>query len=371
MFRREENKDVFLKRRNPDRPLKNLFVTGGCGFIGSNFIRIFMKRHPTVHVYNFDKMDYCANERSVEEVSLDPKHAPYYHLIKGDICHQDFVRHVFSSCDIDTVVHFAAQSHVDNSFGNSFSFTVNNVFGTHVLLECAREWGKIEKFIHVSTDEVYGEVSQSQQESGMLNPTNPYAATKAAVEHIVKSYHISFDLPVLITRGNNVYGPYQYPEKVIPRFFFLASRGLPLTIQGTGANTRTFIYAEDVARAFVCLVEEGIIGEVYNIGSRDEVSVMDLARRTIAAFHGPDEAAPGAIDKYIRYVEDRKFNDLRYDIESTKLQALGWRQEVTFEEGFQRTLEWYRKALAEGFWPHINEGIADGSNCSAVTMPGV
>jgi UDP-glucose 4,6-dehydratase len=351
MFRRESETDKRVTRRNADRPLKNILVTGGCGFIGSNFINSFMASHPHVHVFNLDKLDYCANESSIEA-----RDAANYTFIRGDIGNTELVMHILHTHDIDTILNFAAQSHVDNSFGNSMTFTKNNVLGTHNLLECARVYNKIEKFIHVSTDEVYGEVEESQQEHGMLNPTNPYAATKAAAEFIVKSYTLSFGLPCIITRGNNVYGRYQYPEKVIARFIMLLTKGEKLTIQGTGRNTRTFIHASDVASAFIRIVDDGIVGEIYNIGSRDEYSVGDIAARTVAAFH------PGAkVEDFLTFVPDRDFNDQRYDIQSDKLKALGWEQKVKFDEGFVDTVQWYRKALAEGFWPHIKMDISSGA----------
>ena len=351
MFRRESEAETRVTRRNADRPLRNMLVTGGCGFIGANFVNQFVRDHPEVHVYNLDKMDYCANERSIEVAD-----AANYHFVRGDIGNTDLVMHLFNTYDIDTVVNFAAQSHVDNSFGNSMTFTKNNVLGTHNLLECARVYNKIEKFIHVSTDEVYGEVEQSQQEHATLNPTNPYAATKAAAEFIVKSYTMSFGLPCIITRGNNVYGPYQYPEKVIPRFAMLLCAGKKMTIQGSGNNTRTFIHASDVASAFATIVEKGILGEIYNIGCRDAHSVREIAERACGLL------APGRpLDEMITYVPDRDFNDQRYDIDSDKLKALGWEQKVDFDEGFKRTIEWYKKALGEGFWPSIKMEISTGA----------
>eukprot|EP00331_Platyophrya_macrostoma_P028283 CAMPEP_0176438290 /NCGR_PEP_ID=MMETSP0127-20121128/19185_1 /TAXON_ID=938130 /ORGANISM="Platyophrya macrostoma, Strain WH" /LENGTH=359 /DNA_ID=CAMNT_0017822191 /DNA_START=40 /DNA_END=1119 /DNA_ORIENTATION=- len=354
MFRREEHKDVLVTRK-ADRPLKNLLVTGGCGFIGSNFVNHFVKAHPDVHLFNIDKMDYCANAKSIEVSD-----APNYHFIKGDIRNADLIMHIFTEHDIDTVLNFAAQSHVDNSFGNSITFTENNVVGTHNLLECSRVYGKIGKFIHVSTDEVYGEVTKSQNEDGVLNPTNPYAATKAAAEFIVKSYHISFGLPCLITRGNNVYGRYQYPEKVIPRFIMLLCEGEKLTIQGTGANTRTFIHATDVARGFETVVLQGIVGDIYNIGSREEHSVMDIAKRVVTSLKPND-----AVDDWVTFVKDRDFNDERYDIDTSKLKALGWREEVGFEEGLKDTIEWYSQvALPNGFWNDIKKTIPDGTSAA-------
>lgn len=353
-FRRECDVDKHVLRRNGnDRPLKNILVTGGCGFIGSNFVNHFVKKHPDVNLYNIDKLDYCANLKSVGEVES----CKNYRFIRGDICNTDLIMHIFKEYDIDTVVNFAAQSHVDNSFGNSMTFTKNNVIGTHNLLECARVFGKIEKFIHVSTDEVYGEVTKAQAEHAMLNPTNPYAATKAAAEFIVKSYLISFGLPCIITRGNNVYGCFQYPEKVIPRFLMLVNSGEKLTIQGTGDNKRTFIHAMDVARGFEAIIMKGVIGEIYNIGSRDEFSVMDVARLVIKQIKGAD----ANVDDHITYVPDRDFNDMRYDIDTTKLMELGWKQEIQFEEGFKQVAAWYLNAFATGFWPEVKKTISTGA----------
>lgn len=352
MFRREDQANVIRTRKSDERPLKNILVTGGCGFIGSNFVNHFCVAHPDVHVFNIDKMDYCANSKSIQVADRTN-----YTFIKGDIRNTDLIMHIFHTHDIDTVLNFAAQSHVDNSFGNSMTFTENNVVGTHNLLECARVYGKIGKFIHVSTDEVYGEVTQSQSENGVMNPTNPYAATKAAAEFIVKSYHISFGLPCIITRGNNVYGRYQYPEKVIPRFIMLLCEGEKLTIQGSGRNTRTFIHAEDVARGFETVVLDGVIGDVYNIGSREEYSVMEIATRLIRRLKPNDQ-----VDDWITYVKDRDFNDERYDIDTTKLKNLGWSEVKSFDDGLEDTIEWYSQvALPNGFWADIKKTIADNT----------
>lgn len=351
MFRRESCSNVCEKRSVSDRPMRRLLVTGGCGFIGSNFINYFCRAHPDVHVYNLDKLDYCANEHSVE---TRVKEGGNYTFIRGNICNTDLVMYIYQTFEIDTVLHFAAQSHVDNSFGNSMTFTQNNVLGTHNLLECARVYAKLGKFVHVSTDEVYGEVDRSMNENGLLNPTNPYAATKAAAEFIVKSYHISFGVPCVITRGNNVYGPYQYPEKVIPRFIMLLSKGEKLTIQGNGSNTRTFIHVFDVARAFEQIVMNGIIGEVYNIGSREEHSVMEIATRIIGVLKPRD-----CVNDWIKFVRDRDFNDQRYDIDTSKLKSLGWKEEMTFNEGLESTIKWYiETALPSMFWSDIKMSIS-------------
>jgi dTDP-glucose 4,6-dehydratase len=356
MFRRECDIKTEVTRRNADRPLKNLLVTGGCGFIGANFINSFAVSHPTVHIYNLDKLDYCANTESVIVQGRDN-----YTFLRGDIGNTDLVMHIMATHDIDTVLNFAAQSHVDNSFGNSMTFTKNNVLGTHNLLECARVWGKIEKFIHVSTDEVYGEVEESQAEHAMLNPTNPYAATKAAAEFIVKSYTMSFGLPCIITRGNNVYGRYQYPEKVIPRFIMLLNQNQKMTIQGSGNNTRTFIHASDVAAGFTTVVDKGIIGEIYNIGCQDEMSILEVAKRLVTIMKPNDK-----LEDWLVSVPDRDFNDLRYDITSAKLEKLGWERKVQFDEGFADTVKWYtEEALPSGFWADIKQHIST----SAIAHP--
>lgn len=349
-FRREEDAEKLVLRKNGDaRPLKNLMVTGGCGFIGANFINHFVPKHTDVNVFNVDKLDYCANVKSVEV-----RDAPNYTFIRGDICNTDLMMHIMTTHDIDTVVNFAACSHVDNSFGNSMTFTRNNVYGTHNLLECARVFGKIEKFIHVSTDEVYGEVTSSQHEDSMLNPTNPYAATKAAAEFIAKSYLLSFGLPVIITRGNNVYGKYQYPEKLIPRFSMLLTLGKKLTIQGSGKNTRTFIHANDVAKGFETVIMKGYIGEIYNIGSRDEHSVLEIASSIV------NQICPGdKVEEHLTTVKDRDFNDTRYDIDCSKLHNLGWKPEIDFKTGFVEVVQWYhREAIPNGFWEDIKMEIS-------------
>ena len=361
MFRKESEVETIKTRLSGDNvPMKNVMVTGGCGFIGSNFINYFVREHPEVSVYNVDKMDYCANANSIEKEVVD---SGRYHFIRGNICTSDHMLYVMRTCHIDTIVHFAAASHVDNSFGNSLSFTTNNIQGTHSLLECARVYGQIEKFIHVSTDEVYGEVTQSQSEGGFLNPTNPYAATKAGAEFLVKSYHISFGLPCIITRGNNVYGKYQYPEKVIPRFAMLKYFGKKLTIQGDGSNTRTFIHAEDVARAFDVIVTKGVIGEVYNIGSTTEVSVQSIAERIIREMHAiknpnADPNAPINMEDHVERIRDRPFNDTRYDIDTSKLIKLGWKEQIPFDEGLRATVRWYvEEALPSKFWSDIRMEI--------------
>jgi UDP-glucose 4,6-dehydratase len=244
--------------------------------------------------------------------------------------------------NIDTIMHFAAQTHVDNSFGNSFQFTENNIMGTHVLLESAKSHG-IKRFIHVSTDEVYGEQQRDQaamSEEQVLEPTNPYAATKASAEFLAKSYHRSFGMPIIITRGNNVYGPHQFPEKLIPKFINQISRGRPVTVHGDGLNMRNFLFVEDVARAFEIVLFKGEVGEIYNIGGTQERTNIEVTRQllSLAGFDTEDKQKA-----MITYVPDRAFNDLRYHINSDRLLAMGWKEQVNWADGLKLTHEWYIK----------------------------
>lgn len=309
---------------------RNILLTGGAGFIGSHVVRLLVKNYPNLMIINLDKLDYCSDLRNLEDI----KNYKNYKFIKGDICNSELISYLIDTENIDTIMHFAAQTHVDNSFGNSFTFTHNNVMGTHVLLEASK--GKIRRFIHVSTDEVYDYFNNEEiarNENDKLGPTNPYAASKAGAEMIVKSYYHSFGLPIIITRGNNVYGPGQYPEKIIPRFINQLARAKKITIHGNGSTLRNFLYVEDVARAFEKILFKGIIGEVYNIGGTNEMSVLDVAHKILNRFE-KDESD-------LLFVPDRPFNDPRYHIDSEKLKSLGWSEQVSWDEGFEETFRWY------------------------------
>jgi dTDP-glucose 4,6-dehydratase len=298
----------------------NILVTGGCGFIGSNFINYMLKKNSDINIYNIDCLNYCANESNVNP-------HPNYKLIKGNITSKDFMLHVLEEYNIDSIIHFAAQSHVDNSFDNSLQYTMDNVYGTHVLLQVAKEYGKIKKFLHFSTDEVYGEVDLEHpgcHEKSLLNPTNPYAATKAAAEFLVRSYYHSFKLPVVIVRCNNVYGPNQYPEKLIPKFIKLLKEGKKLTIHGKGDTRRNFIWAEDVASATELIFQKGELNEVYNIGTTQEYSVLDVATLLVNQL-----TQDKVLENHIEFVEDRPFNDFRYSVDSSLLKELGWEEKYT------------------------------------------
>ena len=291
-----------------------------------------------------DKLDYCATLNNLGAVWEYPN----FRFIKGDIQSPDLVMHVLHSEKIDTVMHFAAQTHVDNSFGNSLAFTLNNTHGTHVLLEACRVYGKVRRFINVSTDEVYGETSlgkdQGLTESSPLEPTNPYSAAKAGAEMIARAYHTSYQLPVIVTRGNNVYGPHQFPEKMIPKFTLRAMRGEDLPVHGDGLAVRSYLYVEDVAEAFLVILARGQIGEIYNIGTKKERSVVDVAT-DICNFFDVDPS------EKVRHVRDRAFNDRRYFICDKKLASLGWTEKTTWEEGLKKTVDWYVKTPV-AYWDH-------------------
>ena len=317
--------------------MKNLLVTGGCGFIGSNFINYFLKNNKDTRIINMDAMYYCADEKNILPEFIKSSN---YKLIRGNICSYDLLNHILEYYDIDSVIHFAAQSHVQDSFNDSFKYTHDNILGTHTLLEACRKYGKINRFIHVSTDEVYGESllnedEEKKNEKSILSPTNPYAATKAGAELIASSYSHSFKMPIIITRGNNVFGPNQYPEKLIPRFIELLKNDKKVTIQGDGSNVRAFLHSDDVARAMEHVLKFGKIGEIYNIGSDEdkEYTVLEIAKILVKLIKDEDD-----YKKYIEYVEDRPFNDKRYYISNEKVKKLGWTIEKDFMEGLKELI---------------------------------
>jgi dTDP-glucose 4,6-dehydratase len=320
-----------------------ILVTGGAGFIGSNFINELFKEYHGVKVINFDALYYCANEtRNILPHIRSNKER--YQFIKGNLQSLELLNYIFQTNNITHVVHFAAQSHVQTSFTDALQYTQDNILGTHNLLEAARlHCPLLQKFIHVSTDEVYGESmlssdEQHKTEQTVLCPTNPYAATKAGAELLAQAYNHSFKMPIIITRGNNVYGPNQYPEKVIPRFIQQLQRGEKVTIQGDGSCVRGFLHSEDTANAFIKVLEKGKIGEIYNIGCDEgmEYSILEVAKILIKKIKGNKIQNEEDYNKWITYIEDRPFNDQRYYISNHKLKELGWTIKIDFLEGIER-----------------------------------
>ena len=307
-----------------------VFVTGGLGFIGSNFIDHVLENRPEITaVLNVDRCDYCARVHNVSRHS-DPRYA----YVQADITNISKMKRLFREFKPDTIVHFAAQSHVDTSFENAEQYIHDNIIGTYTILECVKESGC--RLVHISTDEVYGEVElneTSNSETSVLNPTNPYSATKAGAELLVKAYGHSFGIPYVITRGNNVFGPKQYPEKVIPAFIDAMMKGKPCKVHGEGRSRRNFIYVDDVSRAVMTVLQHGKNGTVYNIGTRNEYSVLEM-------FDILRELVDPHATKV--HVGDRPHNDKRYAVDSTALHELGWSEQVPFRDAIQKTVNWYK-----------------------------
>ena len=313
---------------------QQILVTGGCGFIASHLITKLIELD--YFIINIDKLDYCSNNEKL-------KNSSSYKFIQGNICNLELLRHLFSTHNIESVFHLAAQTHVDNSFYNSLSFTYDNIVGTHTLLEACREYGLLKKFIHMSTDEVYGEVKKNDSiktEDSLLLPTNPYAATKAGAEMLVHAYYKSFSLPVIIVRCNNIFGPDQYPEKVIPSFIYNLINDNKCYIHGNGNTERHFLYISDAIDALLTIWNKGIINMVYNIASQgDSIKISKLANLLIRKIKGPEVD----VNEYIENVNDRLFNDLRYYISCDKLNKLGWEQKIKFSEGLNLTIDSFKK----------------------------
>jgi len=320
-----------------------VLVTGGCGFIGSNFINFILDNYDNYFILNIDDLYYPANEDFIKHKNNINK----YKFIKANINNQNFLYYCLDYYKIDYVIHFAAQTHVDNSFVNSIRFTEDNILGTHNLLEAIRIYNKLKLYIHISTDEVYGEVSINDDklyEKSILNPTNPYAATKASAEFLVKSYNYSFKLPFIIIRMNNVYGCNQYPEKLIPKFITSILSNRKMTIHGKGNTIRSFIHTNDVSKGIMTIINSYMednrrnVNKIYNIGSNNEYSVMEIAKLLLLEIKGKEEK----FEDWIEYVEDRNFNDFRYAINTEELNKLGWKEEINFRDGIKDTITYYR-----------------------------
>lgn len=309
----------------------HVLVTGGAGFIGSNFIRYMLQQHEQVHIVNLDLLTYAGNSENLQEFTNDPR----YTFVKGNIGDSQLVDDLIQQYNIDIIVNFAAESHVDRSIRDPRVFVETNVLGTQVLLEAARRHS-VAKFVQISTDEVYGSLGDSGAftESSPLMPNSPYSASKASADLLVRAYYETYGLPAVITRCSNNYGPYQFPEKLIPLMIIRALRDEPLPVYGDGRNVRDWLHVEDHCAAVDLVIRQGRIGEVYNIGGHNEQRNIDIVKRILQMLGKPESL--------IRFVEDRLGHDYRYAIDPTKLTTeLGWKPKYTFDTGLSATVEWY------------------------------
>ena len=324
---------------------RNILITGGAGFIGSNLVRLFVNRYPEYRIVNLDVLTYAGNLENLKDV----EDRPNYVFVKADICDYERMAQIFAEYDIDGVIHLAAESHVDRSIKDPFTFARTNVMGTLSLLQAAKEqWkeeGRAYRFYHVSTDEVYGALQMDGTfftEKTKYDPHSPYSASKASSDHFVRAFHDTYGLPTVISNCSNNYGPYQFPEKLIPLFINNIRHRKPLPVYGKGENVRDWLYVVDHARAIDVIFHNGKIADTYNIGGFNEWKNIDIIKviiKTVDRMLGNPE---GASLDLITYVTDRAGHDLRYAIDSTKLQReLGWEPSLQFEEGIEKTVQWY------------------------------
>jgi dTDP-glucose 4,6-dehydratase len=317
-----------------------VLVTGGAGFIGCNFVRFVARVHPDWEIVVLDKLTYAGRRENLADL-LD---RPGFRFVQGDIADAQAVAAVLPGCDY--VLNFAAETHVDRSLYDAGSFIQTDVYGTFVLLEEARRQTGLRRFVQISTDEVYGSVETgSSRETDPLMPRNPYSASKAGADRLAYSYFATYGVPVLVTRASNNYGPYQFPEKVIPLFVTHAIDDHALPLYGDGLNVRDWLHVDDHCRALDLLLERGVPGETYNIGGGNEVRNLDLTRRVLSLLGKPEGL--------IEHVTDRPGHDRRYSLDCAKLQGLGWRPEVVFDEGLRQTVQWY--VAQEAWWRPIKE----------------
>jgi len=308
-----------------------ILVTGGAGFIGSNFIRYMLNTHPDLEISNYDILTYAGNLNNLKGIDKQPR----YTFVKGDICDQNLVDATLKKNPVDAIVHFAAESHVDRSITDPSEFVKTNILGTHTLLEAARKHS-VPKFIHISTDETYGSIVKgSFKETDILSPSSPYSASKAGSDLLALSYFTTYHLPVMVTRCTNNFGPYQYPEKLIPLFITNLLEGKKVPVYGTGKNVRDWIHVNDHCRAVEFLLEHGVPGEVYNIGGGHEKTNMEITDKILELL-GKDESR-------VEYVTDRPGHDFRYSLDSSKLRKMGWKPRYSFDDALEETVTWYRQ----------------------------
>lgn len=324
--------------------MKNLLVTGGAGFIGSNFIHYILEKYPNYKIVNFDKLTYAGNLENLRGVESNPN----YNFERGDICDKETVSNVIEKYKIDTIVNFAAESHVDRSILGAAIFVQTNVLGTQVLLDVAKEKG-IKIFLQVSTDEVYGSLGEVGKftEETPLHPNSPYAASKTGADLLALAYQHTFGLPVVITRCSNNYGPYQFPEKLIPLMIANALNDKPLPVYGQGTNVRDWLHVRDHCEAIDVVLHKGKTGEVYNIGGNNEWKNIDIVKLLLSKLNKPESL--------ITFVQDRLGHDLRYAIDASKIKReLGWEPRYTFEQGIDETIRWYLEN--KEWWQRILSG---------------
>ncbi len=337
---------------------RNILITGGAGFIGSHIVRLFVNKYPDYEIYNLDKLTYAGNLANLKDI----ENKPNYHFIKADICDFDTILSVFRTKNIDGVIHLAAESHVDRSITDPFTFATTNIIGTLSLLQAAKEVWKDttnKLFYHISTDEVYGALEMNNPKGGnepgggpfgdtffteqtKYNPHSPYSAAKASSDHFVRAFHDTYGLPTVISNCSNNYGPYQFPEKLIPLFINNIRYEKPLPVYGKGENVRDWLFVEDHARAIDLIFHKGKVAQTYNIGGFNEWKNIDLIHLLIKTTDKLLGRKEGYSDKLITFVSDRQGHDLRYAIDSSKLKnELNWQPSLQFEQGLEKTVEWY------------------------------
>lgn len=308
-----------------------ILVTGGAGFIGSNFVRMMLQKYKDIELINIDKLTYAGNLENLKDVEKNKN----YKFIMGDICDSKLVNNI--TMGIDIIFNFAAESHVDRSINDPFVFTKSNVLGTHTLLEAVRK-NNVKKFIQISTDEVYGSIKKgSFKEADNLNPSSPYSSSKASADLLCLSYVTTFDMPIIITRSTNNFGPYQYPEKIIPLFITNLMEGKKVPLYGDGLNVRDWIYVVDNCEAIWFVAEKGEIGEIYNIGGGNELPNIEITKLILKEM-SKDKS-------WIEYVKDRLGHDRRYSLDCTKIHKLGWKPKFDFENAIKETIEWYKNNI--------------------------
>jgi dTDP-glucose 4,6-dehydratase len=337
--------------------MAKILITGGAGFIGSHVVRLMVNKYPDYRIFNLDKLTYAGNLENLKDI----QHLPNYRFIKGDIVDQTFIQDLFSEHRFDGVIHLAAESHVDRSISDPTEFIHTNIVGTVNLLNAARSaWQGAEdpkKFYHISTDEVFGSLAEEGYfiETTAYDPQSPYSASKASSDHFVRAYHNTYRLPIVISNCSNNYGPFQFPEKLIPLFINNIRLNKALPIYGKGENIRDWLYVEDHAEAIDLIYHHGINGETYNIGGNNEWQNIDLVRLLCQIMDKKLDRPAGSSEKLISFVKDRAGHDLRYAIDSSKIaRQLGWKPQVSFEAGLERTVEWYLQN--EQWLDHITSG---------------